>query len=41
MMAYGVQWAEMLGLLADSPNLRGYLQRLTSRPALRKAMGVS
>jgi glutathione S-transferase len=41
MMTYGVQWAEMLGLLAGSPNLRGYLQRLTSRPALRKAMGVS
>lgn len=40
MMTYGVQWAEMLGLLADSPNLRGYLQRLTSRPALRKALGV-
>jgi glutathione S-transferase len=40
MMTYGVQWADMLGLLADSPNLRGYLQRLTSRPALRKAMGV-
>jgi glutathione S-transferase len=40
MMAYGVQWAEMLGLLADSPNLRGYLHRLASRPALRKAMGV-
>jgi glutathione S-transferase len=40
MMTYGVQWADMLGLLADSPNLRGYLQRLTSRPAMRKAMGV-
>jgi glutathione S-transferase len=40
MMTYGVQWADMLGLLADSPNLRGYLQRLASRPALRKAMGV-
>ncbi len=40
MMTYGVQWAEMLGLLADSPNLRGYLQRVTSRPALRKALGV-
>jgi glutathione S-transferase len=40
MMTYGVQWAEMLGLLADSPNLRAYLQRLTSRPALRKAMVV-
>lgn len=40
MMAYGLQWAETLGLLADSPNLRAYLQRLAARPALHKAMGV-
>ncbi len=40
MMAYGLQWAEALGLLAESPNLRGYLQRLAARPALRRALGV-
>jgi glutathione S-transferase len=40
MMTYGVQWAEMLGMLGESPNLRAYLQRLTSRPAFRKAMEV-
>jgi glutathione S-transferase len=41
MMGYGVQWAAVLGLLGDSPNLRAYHERLSSRPALQKALAVT
>ena len=38
MMGYGVQWAAAMGLLANSPNLRAYHERLSSRRALKKAL---
>jgi glutathione S-transferase len=41
MMGYGVQWAATLGLLANSPNLRAYNERLSSRSALKKALAAA
>ena len=41
MMGYGVQWAAALGLLGNSPNLRAYNERLSSRPALKKALAAT
>jgi len=31
-LAYTLDWANELGLLADCPNLRGYIERMYSRP---------
>ncbi len=41
MMGYGVQWAAVMGLLGDLPNLRAYNDRLSSRPALRRALAAT
>jgi glutathione S-transferase len=41
MMGYGVQWAAVMGLLGDSPNLRAYNARLSSRPALQRALAAT
>jgi glutathione S-transferase len=41
MMGYGVQWAAAMGLLGDTPNLRAYHERLSSRPALQKALAAT
>ena len=41
MMGYGVQWAAAMGLLTNSPNLRAYNERLSSRPALQKALAAT
>jgi glutathione S-transferase len=38
MIGTALIWAEKAGALADYPVLRGYLQRLTARPAARKAL---
>jgi glutathione S-transferase len=41
MMGYGVQWAVTMGLLGNSPNLLAYHDRLSSRPALQKALAAT
>ncbi len=32
-------WANMLGLVADAPNVSAYLERIKARPAFKKAFG--
>ena len=42
MMGYPLGWAANFGLLTeDLPNLRGYWQRISSRPAFQRASGPS
>lgn len=37
-MVIVAHFAQMMGLLAGRPNLRGYLERLTARPAFQRAI---
>ena len=41
MMGYWVQWASAMGLLTNSPSLRAHDERLSSRPALQKALAAT
>jgi glutathione S-transferase len=34
-----LSWANMLGLVADAPNISAYLERIKARPAFKKAFG--